>query len=265
MSNVSFGESASSYLAGVTNSNANSNEVKKSSNTSSASETQSVSKSKVTGKTIGEPKLSDKAKDYYEKLKKKFSNMDFVLVSEDQVQNAEAQAAKYANGNKMLVLIDEEKIEKMAEDENYRKKYESIIANAASGIEQLGSQLSSTGAGVKGYGARVNDDGSLSYFAVLEKSSAAQRERIEKKAAEKKAAKKAEAKKAEKEKQKERLEKSHKDKTSVADEDSDEVTITASSIEELIKKVQDHVQSYMSDNVQSESEKMVGQKFDFSV
>lgn len=264
MSNVSFGESASSYLAGITN-NASSTETKKSSNTSSATEAQSASKSKVTGKTIGEPKLSDKAKDYYEQLKKKYSNMDFVLVSEDQKQNAEALASKFAGGNKILVLIDEDKIERMAEDENYRKKYEAIISNAASGIEQLGSKLSSTGAGVKGYGARVNDDGTLSYFAVLEKSSAAQRERIEKKAAEKKAAKKADAKKAEKEKQKERLEKSHKDKTSVSDDDDDEVTITASSMEELLQKVQDYMQMDRSDNVQSESEKLIGQKFDYSV
>ena len=265
MGNVSFGESASSYLAGITN-NASSNEIKKSNNTSSATEAQSVSKSKVTGKTIGDPRLSDKAKDYYEQLKKKYSNMDFVLVSEDQKQNAEALASKFAGGNKMLVLIDEEKIERMAEDENYRKKYESIISNAASGIKQLGSKLSSTGAGVKGYGARVNDDGTLSYFAVLEKSSATQRERIEKKAAEKKAEKKAEAKKAEKEKQKDKLEKSHKDKTSVSDdEDDDEVTISASSIEELLQKVQDYMQMDRSDNVQSESEKLIGQKFDYSV
>ncbi len=264
MSNVSFGESASSYLAGITNS-ASSNETKKSNNTSSASEAQSVSKSKVTGKTIGDPKLSDKAKDYYEQLKKKYSNMDFILVSRDQKETAKAQAGSYANANKMVVLIDEDKIERMAQDETYRKQYEGIIANAASGISQLGSKLSSTGANVKGYGMQVNDNGTASYFAVLEKSSAAQRERIEKKAAEKKAAKKADAKKAEKEKQKERLEKSHKDKTSINDDDDDEVTITASSMEELLQKVQDYMQMDRSDNVQSESEKMVGQKFDYSV
>lgn len=264
MSNVSFGESAASYLAGITN-NASSTETKKSSNTSSVTEAQSASKSKVTGKTIGEPKLSDKAKDYYEQLKKKYSNMDFILVSRDQKETAKAQAGSYANANKMVVLIDEDKIERMAQDENYRKQYEGIIANAASGMSQLGSKLSSTGANVKGYGMQVNDNGTASYFAVLEKSTAAQRERIEKKAAEKKAAKKADAKKAEKEKQKERLEKIHKDKTSVSDDDDDEVTITASSMEELLQKVQDYMQMDRSDNVQSESEKLIGQKFDYSV
>ena len=89
----------------------------------------------------------------------------------------------------MVVLIDENKIERMASDENYRKQYEGIIANAASGISQLASSLSATGTSVKGFGMQVNDNGTASYFAVLEKSSAAQKERIEKKAVEKKEAK----------------------------------------------------------------------------
>lgn len=124
--------------------------------------------------------------------------MNFILVSEDQKENAKANAAGYANSNNMVVLIDEDKIERMASDENYRKQYEGIIANAASGISQLASSLSATGTSVKGFGMQVNDNGTASYFAVLEKSSAAQKERIEKKAVEKKEAKKTAQKKAEK-------------------------------------------------------------------
>lgn len=110
---------------------------------------------------------------------------------------------------------------------------------------------------------QINDDGTASYFAVLKKSSAAQKQRIEKNAEKKKEAKKAEAKKAQKEAQKERLEKS-KDKTgNVSDDDDDTVTITASSIDELLDKIQAQNQLFMSDNVQTEDEKKVGQKFDF--
>lgn len=245
MNNVSLGEIVSSYQTAV-----------------SATEAKSASKSKVNGKTIGEPKLTEKAADYYEQLKKKYSDMDFILVSKDKKEVAKAQAASYANANKMVVLIDEEKIERMAEDENYRRQYEGIIAGAASGMSQLGTQISATGATVKGYGMQVNDNGTATYFAVLEKSSAAQRERIEKKAAEKKAEKKAEQKKAEKEKQQERIEKSHKDKTSVTDE---EITITASSPEELVKKIQDYMQMSMSDFVETDEEKMLGRSLDYSV
>jgi Pyruvate/2-oxoacid:ferredoxin oxidoreductase gamma subunit len=67
--------------------------------------TESEKNSKVSGKTIGEPKLSDKAKEYYEKLKKKFSTMDFILVSKDMKETAKANAGQYANANKMGVLF----------------------------------------------------------------------------------------------------------------------------------------------------------------
>ncbi len=225
---------------------------------------QNVSQTRDSGKTIGNPKLSDEASKYYEKLKAKYSNMDFILVSKDQKEYAKSQAASYANANKMVVLIDEEKIERMATDEKYRKQYEGIIANAASGLSQLSTKLSSTGANVKGYGMQVNDNGVATYFAVLEKSSTAQKERIEKKAAQKKEAARAEKKKAEKKEQEERLKRSDKEKTSVKGSD-DTVTITASSIDELLRKIQDQSQMFLSDVTQSSTEKQVGQRFDYSV
>lgn len=49
---------------------------------------QTTKKSAVTnGKTIGNPQLSEKAQKYYEQLKKKFSNMDFILVSADKKED----------------------------------------------------------------------------------------------------------------------------------------------------------------------------------
>ena len=217
-------------------------------------------KKKVSGQTIGNPKLSEKASKYYEQLKKKYSNMNFILVSEDQKENAKA------NSNNMVVLIDENKIERMASDENYRKQYEGIIANAASGISQLASSLSATGTSVKGFGMQVNDNGTASYFAVLEKSSAAQKERIEKKAVEKKEAKKTAQKKAEKKKNEERLEKKRKETGDVDDtDDTETVTVTASSIEELLEKIKDQEQLFLSDTVKTPQEKNVGQNVDFSV
>ena len=175
--------------------------------------------------------------------------MDFILVSEDMKEQAKAQAGSYAQAGRMVVLIDEDKIERMAEDESYRKKYESLIANASVQMSQMGNSIAS-------YGMQVNDNGTATYFAVLEKSTAAQKERIEKKAQEKKAEKKAEARKEAKKAEKERLEKS---------DDTETVTITASSMEELLQKIKDQSQLCMSDNVQTEAEKKVGQKFDYSV
>lgn len=218
---------------------------------------------KVSGKTVGNPKLSEKAAKYYEQLKSKYSNMDFILVSEDKKEAAKAQAASYANNTKMVVLIDEDKIERMAEDEDYRKQYEGIISNAAGGISQLKTSLENAGADVKGYGIQVDDNGTASYFAVLKKSSSDQKARIEKKQEKQKAEKKAEKKKAQKEEQEERLhtkKSDHSEKTKTDWEET--VTITGASIDELMKKVSDYMQNEKLDAVVTEQEKMIGQHFD---
>lgn len=215
-------------------------------------------KTKVQGKTIGQPELSEKAAEYYEKLKKKYGNMDFILVSKDMKEQAKAQAGNYANANKMVVLIDEEKIERMAVDEEYRKQYEGIIRNAATQLPQMQSQLQITGANVKGYGIQVNDNGTASLFAVIDKSLALQKERIEKKAEENRDARRTDAKKA----WEGRLEKTDEP---YGIEDEDTVTVTASTIEELVQKVNDVIYEGMSDNVQTDWERTIGQHIDYQM
>lgn len=184
--------------------------------------------------------LSEKAQKYYEQLKKKFSNMEFVLVSAADKEKVAANAGSYANNKGMVVLIDTDKIEKMAEDEDYRKKYEGIIANAATQMAGLSSSLGTSSGSVKAYGMKFDDGGNASFFAVIDKSYAAQRERIAKKAEQKSE----DAKEAKKEAVKE---------------------VTASSIEELLQKINDTLYDSMSDNVKTDTEKLYGQNFDFTV
>lgn len=218
------------------------------------------------GKTVGEPKLSEKAAEYYKELKQKYGNMEFVLVSKDMKQQAQANAASFASATKQVVLIDEEKIERMATDADYRKKYEGIISGATAKLSQMAESIGKTNANVKGFGVQINDGGNTSFFAVIDKSLAAQRERIEEKREEKREAKKAEAKKEAKELHEERLKEKRANKADKAEAaDDDTVTITASSVEELIKKINDYTLALMSDNVQTDAEKQVGQHIDFSV
>lgn len=222
------------------------------------------------GRTIGTPKLSEKAEKYYSELKKKYSNMDFILVSSDMKEQAKANAAKYANPAKMVVLIDEEKIERMAVDENYRKQYESIISGAVNQLSSIKEGLGEQASSVKGFGMQVNDNGTASYFAVVDKSLALQKERIEK-SAEKKRAEKKEAAKEEREERLEKQREKNKETDRLSDETSqvgnkdsgDYITVTANSIEELLQKIQDAIYYGMSDYVQTDSEKMVGQNIDF--
>ena len=222
--------------------------------TGKTSETaQTRGKTEDYGRTIGQPELSEKAAKYYEQLKKRYGNYDFILVSRDQKENAKANAAKYANGYKTVVLIDEDKIEQMATDEKFRKQYEGILSGAAAQIQQLKTSLQSSGANVKGFGMQVNDGGTLSFFAVLKKSSADQKARIEKKGEQKRAEKKAAEKKAAKKEKEERLK----------DKKSDTVTISARSIEELLSKIETYNFNTRSDSVQTADERQVGQNFDF--
>ncbi len=216
------------------------------------------------GKTFGKPELSKEAAEYYKELKKKYSNMEFVLVGRDQKEFAKAQAGRFANPNKMVVLIDEDKIERMAKDENFRRQYEGIIENASAKVGQLKNSLQSMGVEVKGFGMQVNDGGTGSLFAVLKKSSSEQKARIEQKQAQKKEHKKVEEKKAEKKKVKERIEARRAEKKeSEAVDDEDTIVILAESLEQLLQKISDFAQNERMNAVQTEQEQSVGQHIDF--
>ncbi len=229
---------------------------------------ETVKKTPVGGRTIGKPELSEGAAKYYEELKKKYGNLDFILVSKDQKEFAKATASKYANPNRMVVLIDEEKIERMAVDEEYRKQYEGIISQGASGLSQLKNKLAGMGMNVKNCGMKVNDDGAASFFATMDKSFRAQNKTAQQRLAKKKAAKKAEEKKeqkkAEQKKQQEKLEKSREERKDIEVKD-DEVTFMADSIDELIRIIEDNEYLFESGGFLSNHENQVGRKVDFAV
>ena len=227
----------------------------------------------VSGKTIGEPKLSDKAARYYEQLKKKYSNYDFILVSKDQKEQAEANAAQYANKNRTVVLIDDEKIEQMANDEKVRKKYENILSGAQAQLDELKKSLGNN-PDIKGFGMKINDNGAASFFAAVDKNMssarAAQKKRQEKKAEEKaaekkKAAKEQNAERIEKAREKNRANKADQvdDSENIEDTDMELEVVSAGSIDELVKKIRNMTYAWMSDHVQTEYEKGLGANIDF--
>ena len=230
-----------------------------------------VPKTTEYGNTIGDVKLSDKAKDYYNQLKGKFHNMEFIAVSKDMKAQVQANAAAYGNANKMVVLIDEEKLERMATDESFRKKYEGIIAMSQTKMAEAKNSLTSSGASVKNFGMSVDSNGKENFFATVEKSQDLQKKRIEKKAAEKKAAKQQEKKKAEKKAQEERIQKAKDKKAEKTDSDKEDaeaidneeyITFEANSVDELLFKVQNYSYNSAAGRVMTESERMVGSKFD---
>jgi hypothetical protein len=196
----------------------------------------------------------------------------------------QANAASYGNANKMVVLIDEEKLERMATDESFRKKYEGIIAMSQTKMAEAKNSLTSSGASVKNFGMSVDSNGKESFFATVEKSQNLQKKRIEKKAAEKKEQKVRDHKKAEKKERQERLEKLREKRAEKADSDNDEippeiekkihdkvvevhgkeyVTIEADSADELLSKVQNYSYDSAANRVMTASERMIGGHVDF--
>ncbi|MCR4892219.1 MAG: DUF6033 family protein [Lachnospiraceae bacterium] len=254
------------------------------------------------GDTIGQAKLSDTAKDYYESLKHKFQNANFILVSNDLKDAVKQNAAAYGNSDKMVVLIDEAKLERMASDKSFRKKYEGIIAMAETTLKDARNSLISSGASVKSFGMSVDEDGKQSFFATVEKSQDLQKERIEKKTAAKKElkakeqkaerkerqhkaeikkkaekaeAKKAEAKRAElREDQELQNKKSELRRDAIREElieeeltdngaDKEYVTIESNSLQALLHKVSDYTFSKADFSVRTAEERAIGGHIDF--
>ena len=223
------------------------------------------------GMTIGDVQLSDKAKDYLGKLQSKFHGMEFITVSKDMKAQVQQNAAAYGNANKMVVLIDEEKLERMATDESFRKKYEGIIASSQSKMMQAKMGLSSSGSNVKNFGMSVDSNGKESFFATVGKSQDLQKKRIEKKAAEKKEQKIKEKKKAEKKAQEDRINKAKdskaekakdKDDTNIYEEEEFEI-IEANSLDDLLSKVQTYSYNNAASRVMTDTERAVGTRVDF--
>lgn len=203
-----------------------------------------------TKNTIGKPELSETASSYYEELKAKYGDVEFVLVDDEQTANAKEYASNIRSDKSMIVLISESEVEAMATDENTRTKNEQLITDAQAQMPGLIDQLKESGVEVKSFGIELNSDGTTSYFAVVDKSLAAQRERIEKN-------------RTEKQEENAKNEKKVDDKkTDGLRRKEDLTTVSASSMEELIKKIKDTLYEAKADMVMTEQEKMVGQHFD---
>lgn len=181
--------------------------------------------------------LSDEAKDLLQELKEKYGNMDFMVAhfSSDE----EAQSYLSRGTKDYSVLIDPETLEAMAADEETKEKYINMIDEATTKLddvkEELSEEAEKSGSEIKSIGITLGDDGTVSYFAELEKAGAKQKERIESSREKKAEEKKADEKKAAQEKAKERLKAGYGE--SLTNTEKKTTMVSASSIEELLEKI----------------------------
>lgn len=226
-------------------------------------ETDNQVKGAETKKAAGEvkqPKLSDAAQKLLEKLRKTYGDTDFMVA--DFESDEEARAA-LSRGNKAVsVLFSSEEIEKMAADPKCEQEYMDRIKSALRMSVEINRRYNSesadgkngNGTQIKNIGVSFNADGTTTFFAELEKSSANQRERIEQTRENRRARRKEDAKRAEEEKQKERLGRTN-------DYDVKRTTVQANSAEELLRKIRE----VDWNTVFPERIPEAGARFDFSI
>lgn len=162
---------------------------------SKTSKYDSSKKADKSSKANGSVQLSDKAKALLQELKKKYTNMDFIVADYD----SEEEAASYlSRGTKEYsVLIDSEELERMASDESVKEQNLALLDEAVGKLDEIKNQLGNHKDEVVSMGITIGKDGEMSFFAELEKAGERQKEFIDsiregkKEAAEKAAADKA--------------------------------------------------------------------------
>lgn len=198
-----------------------------------------------------QPQLSKAAQNLLEKLRKNYSNMDFMIADFD---NAEEAKEVLSRGTKEVsVLFSSEELEKMAADEKYEKEYMDRVQGALRMSDEINKKYGYESAFGKDFekgeitkiGISFNKDGTMTYFAELEKSSNQQRERIEK----------TREKRAEEKKAAERKEKADRSNVPVK-----KTIVQATSEEELLDKINEIDWSKIK-----EERKQEGDKFDYLI
>ncbi len=191
--------------------------------------------------------LSDKAKALLQELKKTYNNAD-IYVAEYETDE---EAAEYLfRGSKdFSVLIDPEELERMAADDEVKKKNLNLLDESLGKLSEMKEELKETGREdeVVTLGVNIGKDGQVSYFAELEKSGERTKEFVDKMLEDKKEA---------------NAEKADKVQDKYNFEHSKRATVSANSVEELLEQIK----NFNWDNVKEETSiPMPGKNFDFTV
>lgn len=198
-----------------------------------------IEKNEKSKNNFDSSKLSETASNYLKELKTKYSDSEIVVVGSDQADQATEIASNVKTNKSTVIVLTEDELEKMATDEETRTQNEALLDEAFQQLPEAMKKMSESGLDIKTMGIEIKN-GTTNYFAVVDKSLSAQKERIEAKQEEKRA--------EQKEAKKENLTK-----------------VTASSLDEFIKKLEDVLYETKADSVVTEQEKMVGQSFDFTI
>lgn len=195
--------------------------------------------------------LSEKAKALLEELKKTYTNMDFYVADYETDEEADRYLSGLSGTKEYNVLIDVETLEAMAEDSEVRAQYENLMQDSVKQLEGMLEDLGPDREQVTRVGISIRQDGTVSYFAELDKLRAGQKERIEQ----------VREKKEEEAKKAEATDADEKKETS----QSRRYKVEADSVEELLDKIKSAAARDRWQMRLSEQEKPVGGQVDYTV
>lgn len=201
--------------------------------------------------------LSDAAKEYLETLRTKYSKMDITVANFSSHEEADSIANKSGGTKDYWLVIDPETLEEMATDEAARLKYESIIDKSASSFDSIKSEFNKEELKeINSIGLSVDKEGNVNYIVRMRQGNVELMESHRRSAEERRA------------EQKERAEKEERlgggrRKPDHARPEGDEITISASSIEEIVEKVKAQLAENNRALLQTNEEKALGQTIDF--
>lgn len=221
---------------------------------SGRTESSKVSRSDKAGtagkKTVN---LSERAKKLLEELQKTYGNMDFIIA--DYESEEEAQEYLSRGTKEYSVLIDPETLEQMASDSATKNKYMDILSGATKELDGIKDQLKDEGQNVKSIGISIGKDGTVSYFAELERMGERQRERIEQGREDRRAEEKEAEERAARREEEARREQPHIPHV------TQRVTVKADTADDLLKQIQEVDWT----KVRPEEQQIQGGRFDLNI
>ena len=161
--------------------------------------------------------------------------MDFIVADYESEEEASAYLSR--GTKEYSVLIDPELLEEMAADGKTKEKQLNLLEDAASKLSGMKQQLGARKDEVSRVGVAIDKDGSMSFFAELEKVSEKQRERIE------------------------NARETKREEAAMQEKRSKRTRVEADSVEELIEKIRNVDWS----KIKEEGIFTSGSKFDFSI
>jgi hypothetical protein len=113
-------------------------------------------------------KLSDRAKDYLNKLKDRYGDMDIYVA--DNVDDSDTQSIMSGGTKEYSAMMDSATLEEMAANEEVASKYEEMISASRSELEAVKDEFTEKGVNVGAVGVSIKDDGSKTYYSIIDDS-----------------------------------------------------------------------------------------------